>query len=121
MRKNGEDIAIYTRKSRYTGKGESVGNQAELCKAYVRDVFGSEYVERCVIFEDEGFSGGNLDRPAFRQMLTDVRARKFKAILVYRTDRISRNLNDFTSLIKELDDLDVNFISIKENLMDILM
>ena len=115
MGKNGEAIAIYTRKSKFTGKGESIGNQAELCKAYVRDVFGPEYVERCMIFEDEGFSGGNLDRPAFRKMMADVRARKFKAIVVYRADRISRNLNDFTGLIKELDDLDVSFGSIKES------
>ena len=57
MRRNEASIAIYSRKSKFTGKGESIGNQVELCKEYVRNMFGEEYVERCVVFEDEGFSG----------------------------------------------------------------
>ena len=114
MRKNGEQIAIYSRKSRFTGKGESIGNQAELCKAYVRNMFGGEYVDRCVVFEDEGFSGGNLLRPDFKRMMEEVRKRKFKAIVVYRLDRISRNISDFTGLIDELSKLDVSFVSIRE-------
>ena len=114
MRRNEGAIAIYSRKSKFTGKGESIGNQAELCKDYVRNMFGSEYVDRCVVFEDEGFSGGNLKRPAFQEMMEAVRKRKFKAIVVYRLDRISRNINDFTGLIDELTKLDVSFVSIKE-------
>lgn len=114
MRKNENMIAIYSRKSKFTGKGESIGNQVELCKEYVRNMFGPEYVDRCVVFEDEGFSGGNLQRPDFKRMMEDVRKRKFKAIVVYRLDRISRNINDFTGLIDELTKLDVSFVSIKE-------
>lgn len=114
MRKNENMIAIYSRKSKFTGKGESIGNQVELCKEYVRNMFGPEYVDRCVVFEDEGFSGGNLQRPDFKRMMDDVRKRKFKAIVVYRLDRISRNINDFTGLIDELTKLDVSFVSIKE-------
>ena len=45
MRKNEEKIAIYSRKSKFTGKGESIGNQIELCKDYVRNMFGERYVE----------------------------------------------------------------------------
>ena len=114
MRKNEEQIAIYSRKSKFTGKGESIGNQVELCKEYVRNMFGEEYVDRCVVFEDEGFSGGNLQRPDFKRMMEEVRKRKFKAIVVYRLDRISRNISDFTGLIDELTKLDVSFVSIKE-------
>ena len=114
MRKNEEWIAVYSRKSKFTGKGESIGNQVELCKEYVRNMFGEEYAERCVIFEDEGFSGGNLQRPAFKRMMDEVRKRRFKAIVVYRLDRISRNISDFTGLIDELTKLDVAFVSIKE-------
>ena len=114
MRRNEEQIAIYSRKSKFTGKGESVGNQVELCKDYVRNMFGEAYVDRCMIFEDEGFSGGNLKRPAFQRMMADVRKRKFKAIVVYRLDRISRNISDFTGLIDELSKLDVSFVSIRE-------
>ena len=114
MRKNEEWIAVYSRKSKFTGKGESIGNQVELCKEYVRNMFGEEYAERCVVFEDEGFSGGNLQRPAFKRMMDEVRKRRFKAIVVYRLDRISRNISDFTGLIDELTKLDVAFVSIKE-------
>ena len=114
MRRNEEQIAIYSRKSKFTGKGESIGNQVELCKEYVRNMFGEEYIDRCVIFEDEGFSGGNLHRPDFKRMMEEVRHHRFKAIVVYRLDRISRNISDFTGLIDELTKLDVSFVSIKE-------
>ena len=114
MGRKEEQIAIYSRKSKFTGKGESIGNQVELCKEYVRNVFGEEYVDRCVVFEDEGFSGGNLQRPDFKRMMAEVRKHRFKAIVVYRLDRISRNISDFTGLIDELTKLDVSFVSIKE-------
>lgn len=114
MQKNQEMIAIYSRKSKFTGKGDSIGNQMELCKEYIRNMYGEEYMDRCVAFEDEGFSGGNLKRPAFQKMMTDVRKHKFKAIVVYRLDRISRNISDFTGLIEELTRLDVAFVSIRE-------
>lgn len=114
MKKNGGQIAIYSRKSKFTGKGESIGNQVELCKEYVRNMFGEEYAQNCVVFEDEGFSGGNLKRPDFQRMMADVRKHKFKAIVVYRLDRISRNIGDFTGLIDELTKLDVSFVSIRE-------
>ena len=114
MGRNDEMIAIYSRKSKFTGKGESIGNQVELCKEHVRNLFGEEYVERCVVFEDEGFSGGNLMRPAFQKMMADVRKHKFKAIVVYRLDRISRNISDFTGLTDELNKLGVSFVSIRE-------
>ncbi len=114
MQKKEAQIAIYSRKSKFTGKGESIGNQVELCKEYIRNMFGGEYVDCCVVFEDEGFSGGNLQRPDFKRMMEQVRKRKFRAIVVYRLDRISRNISDFTGLIDELTKLDVSFVSIKE-------
>ena len=114
MRKNEDLIAVYSRKSRFTGKGESIGNQVDLCKDYIRNIFGEADADRCVVFEDEGFSGGNLKRPGFQRLMADVRKRKFKAIVVYRLDRISRNISDFTGLIDELTRLDVSFVSIRE-------
>lgn len=111
---NEDAIAIYSRKSKFTGKGESIGNQVELCREYVRNMFGGEYADRCVVFEDEGFSGGNLMRPDFQNMMTRVRKGGFRAIVVYRLDRISRNISDFTGLIDELTKLGVAFVSIRE-------
>ena len=114
MQRNGENIAIYTRKSKYTGKGESTGNQLELCKAYIRNIYGEEYDNRRQVFEDEGFSGGDLNRPAFRRMMNDVRKRRYKAIIVYRLDRISRSVIDFANLIDVFQKYKVDFVSTME-------
>ncbi|MEQ2563095.1 recombinase family protein [Ventrimonas sp. CLA-AP-H27] len=114
MRNNENCIAIYSRKSKFTGKGESIGNQVELCKEYIKVHYGEEALRDAVIYEDEGFSGGNLNRPAFKEMMTAVKERKHKAIIVYRLDRISRNISDFSGLIEELSYLNVAFISIRE-------
>lgn len=114
MRENEDAIAIYSRKSRFTGKGESIGNQVELAKEYIRVHFGDDAVKKTIIYEDEGFSGGNLNRPAFQRMLEAAQQRKFRAIVVYRLDRISRNVSDFSGLIEELARLNISFVSIKE-------
>lgn len=114
MKKNDNAIAIYSRKSKFTGKGESIGNQVELCKEYVRAHYGDEALENIVVYEDEGFSGGNLNRPAFKKMMEAAKQHKMKAIIVYRLDRISRNISDFAGLIEEMARLHVDFISIKE-------
>ena len=114
MRNNENCIAIYSRKSKFTGKGESIGNQVELCKEYIKVHYGEEALRDAVIYEDEGFSGGNLNRPAFKEMMTAVKKRKHKAIIVYRLDRISRNISDFSGLIEEFSYLNVAFISIRE-------
>lgn len=88
-------IAIYSRKSRFTGKGESIGNQVELCKEYIRTHYDEAALNHITIYEDEGFSGGNLNRPAFKKMMEAARSHQFGAIIVYRLDRISRNISDF--------------------------
>ncbi len=112
--KGAEQIAIYSRKSKFTGKGESIENQIELCKQYIRTHYPDCKDEGIVIYEDEGFSGGNTERPQFKRMMADSRENKFSAIVCYRLDRISRNIGDFAKLIEELDNLKVAFVSIKE-------
>lgn len=107
-------FAIYSRKSKYTGKGESIENQISLCRDHVRRMFPESPAEQCLIFEDEGFSGGNLNRPGFRRMMEQIRQGGCRAVVVYRLDRISRNIGDFAGLIGELTGLGVSFISIRE-------
>ncbi len=107
-------FAIYSRKSRFTGKGESVENQIEMCREYLRIHFGEKEAEKAIIYEDEGFSGKNLDRPQFKAMFEDIKSGKISAVLCYRLDRISRNIGDFANLITELTSMGVAFISIKE-------
>lgn len=58
---------IYSRKSKFTGKGESVENQIELCRQYIAKMYGQVEADTALVYEDEGFSGGNLDRPQDRK------------------------------------------------------
>lgn len=109
-----EQIAIYSRKSKFTGKGESIENQIELCKQYIRTHYPNCDDDSILVYEDEGFSGENIERPQFKEMMADAKAKKFSAIVCYRLDRISRNIGDFAKLIEELDTLKVAFVSIKE-------
>jgi len=109
-----EQIAIYSRKSKFTGKGESIDNQIELCKQYIRTHYPNCSDDGILIYEDEGFSGGNIERPNFKKMMADAKLKKFSAVVCYRLDRISRNIGDFAKLIEELENLNVSFVSIKE-------
>ena len=88
-----KQYVIYSRKSKFTGKGESIENQIELCRQYIAMHFGEEAAENVLVYED--FSGGNLERPQFKKMMKDSQKIAFAAIVVYRLDRISRNIGDF--------------------------
>lgn len=105
-------IAIYSRKSKYTGKGDSIENQIEMCKEYISK-FISEDVQFS-IYEDEGFSGGNLDRPNFKRLIRDIKSNNIDILVCYRLDRISRNVSDFSSTLELLQAHNCAFISIKE-------
>lgn len=111
---NGDPLVIYSRKSKFTGKGESIENQIEMCKQYIRVQYGNEAADSALVYEDEGFSGGTLERPKFKKMMADAKATHFRAIIVYRLDRISRNIGDFAKLIEQLNSMKIDFISIKE-------
>ena len=106
-------IAIYSRKSKYTGKGDSIGNQIQMCKDYIETHYRNNDPEY-IIYEDEGFSGGNINRPKFQKLLSDIKKEKFDILICYRLDRISRNVSDFSTTLEELQSYGVDFISIKE-------
>lgn len=112
--KNLRRFAIYSRKSKFTGKGESIENQIEMCRQYIEMHYGHDVAVATKIYEDEGFSGGNLNRPQFKQMMKDSNETPFDALVVYRLDRISRNIGDFANLINELSERGIDFISIRE-------
>jgi site-specific DNA recombinase len=105
--------AIYSRKSKFTGKGESVENQIQLCKQYAMKYLNFDE-SNFLIYEDEGFSGGNTNRPEFQRLLKDAKTNKFQVLICYRLDRISRNISDFSHLINDLNKYNVNFVSIRE-------
>lgn len=105
---------IYSRKSVATGKGESVENQIEMCRQYIRSKFPDDTGADVAIYEDEGFSAKNTERPQFQQMLRDIKRLKPDFVVCYRLDRISRNVSDFSALIEDLNRRGISFICIKE-------
>ena len=70
-------VVIYSRKSRFTGKGESIENQIEMCRQYIQLHFGEDVVEQVLVYEDEGFSGGTLERPQFKKMMAEAKKNQF--------------------------------------------
>ena len=108
-------IAIYARKSKLTSTGESIAIQIDKCQNYIRSL--PEYDDNTKIktYQDEGYSGGNINRPDFQKLLTDCMADKVSIIVCYRLDRISRNLTDFTQLNEKLKKHKTSFVSLNEN------
>ncbi len=107
-------IIIYSRKSKWTGKGESVENQITMCREYIdRFIEGSEDAEISV-YEDEGFSGKNTNRPQFKEMMKVIKQEKVDYLVCYKLDRLGRNLVDLASLMETLEKLSISFVSIKE-------
>lgn len=104
-------IAIYSRKSKFTGKGDSIENQIELCKGHIALKFNITDESQILVYEDEGFSGKNTKRPQYQNMLKACRNNEIKAIVCYKLDRISRNTVDFALLYEELKKLKIDFIS----------
>lgn len=107
---------IYSRKSKFTGKGESVENQIEICKAYIKSKFDINVKDEDIIIkQDEGFSGKNVKRPQFQEMMALVKEKQVKMIVVYKLDRLSRNVLDFCEMYNELEQYDTKFASVSES------
>lgn len=106
------NIAIYSRKSKFTDKSESTDNQINICTTYCNTHFEEKL--NFIIYEDEGYSGSNTNRPAFQKMNNDLLYKNINVIVCYKLDRISRDVSDFNILIKKLEKLNIDFICIKE-------
>lgn len=106
------NIAIYSRKSKFSDKSESIENQINLCIEYCKSHFKEEL--NFIIYEDEGYSGGNINRPAFQRMNSNLIEEGINIVVCYKLDRISRDVSDFNILIKNLEKLGIDFICIKE-------
>lgn len=112
--------AIYSRISKLAGREESTHNQIEACKRKIEQTFDNMDLDNnVIIYIDEGFTGTNTNRPAFKRMLEDVRANKIDTVVFYKLDRISRNVSDFSSLVIELDNYDVSFLSATESIENV--
>ena len=107
-------IAIYSRKSKWTGKGESVENQITMCREYIAMFLEGSDKAQIIEYEDEGFSGKNTRRPMFQKMMRDMQEEHFDYLVCYKLDRLGRNLADLANLMEDLNHQGTSFISIKE-------
>ena len=92
-------VAIYSRKSKFTGKGDSIGNQIDRCKDYINFILMEEKNIEIEIFEDEGYSGKNTDRPAFKKMMHMIKMKELDAVIVYQLNRLGRKVKDILETI----------------------
>ena len=110
--------AIYTRKSSEEGldmEFNSLEAQREACEAYVASQKAEGWVALRDRYDDGGFSGGTLDRPALKQLLADIEAGLIDVIVVYKIDRLSRSLMDFSKLVEVFDRNGVTFVSVTQS------
>lgn len=117
-RPKGARCAIYTRKSTEEGLDQefnSLDAQREACAAYITSQRHEGWVLLPDYYDDGGFSGGNMDRPGLRQLLTDVEAGKIDVIVVYKVDRLTRSLSDFAKIVDVLDAKGASFVSITQS------
>lgn len=107
-------IFIYSRKSKWTGRGDSVENQIAMCRDYIQSNIEEARQAKIVVFEDEGYSGKNTDRPQFQKMMQEIKKGDCSYLVCYKLDRLGRNIADLANLVETLNKLNVSFISIKE-------
>jgi site-specific DNA recombinase len=109
--------AVYTRKSSEEGLEQefnSLDAQREACEAYVASQKAEGWVLVPDRYDDGGYSGGNLERPALKRLMGDIEARRIDVIVVYKIDRLTRSLMDFSKLIEVLDRNSVTFVSVTQ-------
>src|ERR1700691_2248533 len=95
--------AIYTRKSSEEGLEQSFNSleaQRDACRAYVLSQKHEGWTVLNTQYDDGGFSGGNIERPALKQLLADIVARKIDTVVVYKVDRLTRSLGAFSKIIE---------------------
>lgn len=104
-------IALYARKSVEKENSISCETQLEYCRAMIKP---DERQEQVLTFVDNGFSGGNVDRDGFQEMMRKIEQGKVTKVIVYRLDRISRSLPDFINILAVFKQFGVNFVSTQE-------
>src|SRR5437899_1883645 len=109
--------AIYTRKSSEEGLKQefnSIQAQSEACEAYIRSQHHEGWILARTRYDDGGFSGSNIERPALQRLLADIRDGRIDIIVVYKVDRLTRSLADFARLVEIFDAQGVSFVSVTQ-------
>src|SRR5271169_5828906 len=110
--------AVYTRVSTEHGLEQefnSLDNQREASEAYIKSQANEGWKLVRDRYDDGGFSGGSMERPALKKLLDAVRARRIDVIVVYKVDRLTRSLVDFAKLVELFDEHQVSFVSVTQS------
>ena len=110
--------AIYTRKSCEEGLEQefnSLDAQREACEAYVKSQQHEGWTLIEKHYDDGGFSGGSLDRPAVQELFKDIEAGEVDTVVVYKVDRLTRSLMDFSKIVELFDKQNASFVSITQH------
>ena len=110
--------AVYTRKSSEEGlelEFNSLDAQREACEAYVASQKAEGWLLVPDRYDDGGFSGGTLERPALKRLMQDIEAGRIDVVVVYKIDRLSRSLMDFARLVEVFDRTGVTFVSVTQS------
>ena len=106
--------AIYTRKSTEEGLEQefnSLDAQRESAEAFIRSQVNEGWTCLPDRYDDGGFTGGNMERPALQRLLTDIQAGKIDLVISYKVDRLSRSLLDFAKMMETFEKHGVSFVS----------
>jgi DNA invertase Pin-like site-specific DNA recombinase len=109
--------AVYTRKSSDEGLDQdfnSLDAQRDACEAYIKSQAGEGWIFMKTRYDDGGFSGGSMERPALQRLLADIRGRNVDVVVVYKVDRLTRSLSDFARIVETLDGHGVSFVSVTQ-------
>lgn len=109
--------AIYTRKSTEDGLDQafnSLDAQREACEAYIASQKHEGWKLLKTHYDDGGKSGGNLERPALKQLLSEIEAGRVDMVVVYKIDRLTRSLTDFAKLVERFDQVGASFVSVTQ-------
>ena len=110
--------AIYTRKSSEEGLKQefnSLDAQRLSAENYIASQSHEGWVLDPTMYDDGGYSGGTLERPALKRLFNDIKAGKIDCIVVYKIDRLTRSLADFSEIIKILDEHNVSFVAVTQS------
>lgn len=109
--------AIYTRKSSEEGLEQSFNSldaQREACEAYILSQRHEGWQLITTKYDDGGFSGGTMERPALKRMLEDIAAKRVDTVIVYKVDRLTRSLTDFARIVEAFDKQGISFVSVTQ-------
>ncbi len=109
--------ALYTRKSTEEGLDQafnSLDAQREACEAFVKSQKSEGWRALPALYDDGGWSGGSMERPALRRLLADIAAGKVDVVVVYKIDRLTRSLADFARMVELFDRHEISFVSVTQ-------